>query len=96
MTEGKIIRVNSAVKLTCDTEGVDGVISWYMWKFSNGTQILNATKQTMDYRIRATGKVDFICIAGNSFGTTSESQPVQIIVKNTSEYTKSGSSNAKR
>ena len=82
ITNGISPEIISVVSLSCDTKDVDGIISWYVWQFSNGTQIQNTTSRTMMYRTGTIGKINFTCIAGNSTGATIQSEPVEIALQN--------------
>ena len=75
------VKINSTVELTCDTSEVDGVITWYLWSFANGTDISNTTDNILEYKMEDHEEtLQFVCVAGNPMGQSSNSSSMDIKV----------------
>jgi len=78
----RTVEVNATVSLTCDTEQIDGIITWYKWQFANGTELGNTTKKTWTYTARENEEtLQIVCIAGNAAGQSNASEPIAIEIQ---------------
>ena len=78
-SNNKEVKINSTVELTCDTSEVDGIITWYLWSFANGTDIKNTTDNILAYKMEDQEEtLQFVCVAGNPMGQSAKSWSVDI------------------